>query len=598
YPEQAGAVATATVDDVTTLTWTPSDAVLDVAGNGTVVIHCTENDVEKRSAMTSYYVALGHAAAGDPPEPLADYVQKWSAVDATVTESVPGTAPTAAVTQDNTGTHFVFDLPTDLAADASATTLDTGLPATAAVTQDGTGAHFVFGLPRGLTGAQGIQGLTGNGIDNIARTSGDGSPGTTDTYTVAFTDTSTTTFDVYNGANGDITGVTVDGAEVVPAAGVVDLTDTFSRYALWRKTTSGNPVSVYPVPESPLYPKVSGTFTQEGTSDPSPENVRPITPWLASGGTVKIKRMGKNLLPNKFHSLLGEGQVYSVPTNELTITAQSGYASIWAWLKAGTYTLSKSSEYYFTANRIASPDVATAVIGKQLSYTFTTVKDGWVGIGLERDVSPGGADIPFGAGALPSTFSMQLELGSVATAYEPYAPVTEITLTAPQEIPAGWMDNEAVGAVTGIKTTLNATEIWDDANFAASGYFETTLAVAAHGTPALACSHFLPATSAAADSNKVIISGTSLKIYPDDAVATDKTEWLAYLAASPVTIAYTRATPVNITPTSAPLTALPQLDRVTPRSNVLTASTGNVELTYAKSPIQESTDVAAAIAVV
>ena len=74
YPEQAGAVATATVDDVTTLTWTPSDAVLDVAGNGTVVIHCTEDDVEKRSAMTSYYVALGHAAMGDAPAPVADWI--------------------------------------------------------------------------------------------------------------------------------------------------------------------------------------------------------------------------------------------------------------------------------------------------------------------------------------------------------------------------------------------------------------------------------------------------------------------------------------------------------------------------------------------
>ena len=82
YPEQAGAVATATVGDVTTLTWTPSDAVLDVAGNGTVVIHCTENDVEKRSAMTSYYVALGHAAAGEAPTPMTDW---WSAMDARVT---------------------------------------------------------------------------------------------------------------------------------------------------------------------------------------------------------------------------------------------------------------------------------------------------------------------------------------------------------------------------------------------------------------------------------------------------------------------------------------------------------------------------------
>ena len=54
---------------------------------------------------------------------------------------------------------------------------------------------------QGIHGIQGIQGLTGNGIASVVRTVGDGTPGTTDTYTVMFTDASTTTFDVYNGAD-------------------------------------------------------------------------------------------------------------------------------------------------------------------------------------------------------------------------------------------------------------------------------------------------------------------------------------------------------------------------------------------------------------
>jgi hypothetical protein len=61
-------------------------------------------------------------------------------------------------------------------------------------------------------------------------------------------------------------------------------------------------------------------------------------------------------------------------------------------------------------------------------------------------------------------------------------------------------------------------------------------------------------------------------------------------------VVYPLATPIDITPTAAPLTALPQLDRITPRQNVLTASTGNVELTYAKSPIRESDEIRAALA--
>lgn len=49
---------------------------------------------------------------------------------------------------------------------------------------------------------------TGNGIDNITRTSGTGAAGTTDTYTITYTDATTDTFTVYNGANGtgDVTG--------------------------------------------------------------------------------------------------------------------------------------------------------------------------------------------------------------------------------------------------------------------------------------------------------------------------------------------------------------------------------------------------------
>ena len=64
----------------------------------------------------------------------------------------------------------------------------------------------------GLTGDTGIQGIqgeigltgdTGNGISSVIRTSGDGSAGTTDTYTITYTDTTTSEFDVYNGADGE-----------------------------------------------------------------------------------------------------------------------------------------------------------------------------------------------------------------------------------------------------------------------------------------------------------------------------------------------------------------------------------------------------------
>lgn len=52
------------------------------------------------------------------------------------------------------------------------------------------------------TVGEGIQGPQGVGIQSIVRTSGDGSAGTTDIYTITLTDGSTSSFSVYNGADG------------------------------------------------------------------------------------------------------------------------------------------------------------------------------------------------------------------------------------------------------------------------------------------------------------------------------------------------------------------------------------------------------------
>lgn len=151
YPEAAAALAVATVDDVTTLTWTPSEAVLDPAGNGTVVIHLTDGGDEKRSVMAGTYVTPGHGSSETPPEPLADYVAKWGAADATLVLTEPGTAESVGITQDGAGTHLALSLPADMtkwsAVDAIASRVDNSLDPTVSVVQDGTGTHFDFGIP-------------------------------------------------------------------------------------------------------------------------------------------------------------------------------------------------------------------------------------------------------------------------------------------------------------------------------------------------------------------------------------------------------------------------------------------------------------------
>ena len=98
------------------------------------------------------------------------------------------------------------------------TTLAPGQPAT--VTNVGTtsDAVFNFGIP------QGEKGDTGVGITSIVKTS---TLGLVDTYTITYDDTTTTTFNVTNGAEGD-TGDTGNGIASVVKTATVGLVDTYT----------------------------------------------------------------------------------------------------------------------------------------------------------------------------------------------------------------------------------------------------------------------------------------------------------------------------------------------------------------------------------
>lgn len=64
---------------------------------------------------------------------------------------------------------------------------------------------------KGDTGATGAKGADGRGIVSIVRTSGNGAAGTVDTYTITYSDATTSTFPVRNGADGTAAGITIDG---------------------------------------------------------------------------------------------------------------------------------------------------------------------------------------------------------------------------------------------------------------------------------------------------------------------------------------------------------------------------------------------------
>lgn len=95
---------------------------------------------------------------------------------------------------------------------AIATTLPAGSNATASYDVDN--GVFTFGIPRGNKGETGDTGETGNGIASITKT---GTSGLVDTYTITYTDGTSTTFTVTNGQNGtgSVADVTQNGVSVL-----------------------------------------------------------------------------------------------------------------------------------------------------------------------------------------------------------------------------------------------------------------------------------------------------------------------------------------------------------------------------------------------
>lgn len=177
---------------------------------------------------------------------------------------------------------------------------------------------------KGDTGLTGDTGATGNGIDTIVRTVGDGSAGTTDEYTITFTDTTTTTFSVYNGSN----GLTVDHITRTVGTGAAGSTDTYTAYADVGETTELGSFNVYNGADGLLASIVGGTGVTIDNTDPANPiiNVGDILPsqigkagkYLKTDGTTaswESASTGTGVTNNEFIATAGQTEfavAYSV----------------------------------------------------------------------------------------------------------------------------------------------------------------------------------------------------------------------------------------------------------------------------------------------
>ena len=121
------------------------------------------------------------------------------------------------------------------------------------LTEDNNHAHMYTGTAwvdlgeiKGPQGPVGPRGIPGASVSTVVRTTGDGSAGTTDVYTITYSDATTSTFNVYNGKDGKA-GVPgkIDHIKRTAGKGAAGTTDTYTAYADVAETQLLGTFNVY-----------------------------------------------------------------------------------------------------------------------------------------------------------------------------------------------------------------------------------------------------------------------------------------------------------------------------------------------------------------
>lgn len=431
--------------------------------------------------------------------------------------------------------------------------------------------------PRGEQGPQGIQGERGpQGEQGPKGDTGDTGP---------------------QGPKGDVGPAGADGKDApqIDDSTVTDSSPWSSKHIVDMLCPpleeTDNPVTCYPVAGYPLGCKVSWEPTQEGSGDPSPENIRPIK----GRDSVTVERCGENLLnPSLFQN--NKYQNFNSAANFYAITSSDSY-----WI-TGIQPCSPNTTYRFNVNTEGGCfyDKDQNVIGViGFDFTFKTpVKCAYYCVNFSSSSTPYGTLI--------------IATVSGSTAYSPYTGQTT-TLTLPRTIYGGTVDAvTGEGQETWKLLTLDGTESWNTwglnaNNPAVTGFYTYDIndynAINVKGI----CSH-------SASSNQDVWGGSNAGIgfatvgesryfmycvptnlLPDISAGREVAVFKAYLAAqyasgTPVQIAYKLAEPVPVTATGAQ--SMPALSGV----NIALTDADSVTVTGRADPIKRITDLEDAVA--
>lgn len=301
-------------------------------------------------------------------------------------------------------------------------------------------AGYVLG-PQGAQGVQGNTGATGNtgnGIASVVRTFGNGSPGTTDVYTITFTDATTSTFSVYNGADGSGAGDMLKSAYDSNNDGKVNSADVADSVP-WAGV-SGKPATFPPESHSHT-PAAVGLGNVNNTADAD----KPVSTAQAAAD-ASILASANQYAESLVVGLWDDRGGFDASVNTFPTTGGSGAAG--AILKGDIWTISVVA----TAGPLLGLPVGTAVraIVDAPGQTASNWSESQAGIGYvpenasNKDVSGGYAGLTLfklnlknALGTITSFFT------TAATAARTWTmPDKDGTVAMLSDIPAGVSDGD------------------------------------------------------------------------------------------------------------------------------------------------------------
>lgn len=370
---------------------------------------------------------------------------------------------------------------------------------------------------------------------------------------------------------------------------------------------SGNPVVCYPVAGYPLGVKAKWEPMQEGSGDPSPENIRPIK----GRDSVKVERCGENLSTTAGLDGVGWATTYEDLLNVLnklpagtyvldftftleeffdrytSDTAESNAFRINSRFDDGTPCIVTDGEMITKAEKLPSVRkiTKTFVITPQNKGRVATAYLYACGRDEAIDGAPNGS---LGEGKISN---VTITLGNTApTTYTPYNGSTN-TLTLPETVYGGEVDAvSGEGIKNWERVTFDGTEKW---KYDTRGFFIYILPQKAKDDLVSLCDRYTGKYTTTAEAlrteRKMLVVGTSVCGY------TAVSEWIAYLAAqyaagTPVQICYELAEPVLFTATGAqPLPALKG-------TNTVLTDADSATVTGRADPIKRITDLEDAVA--